>query len=80
MDGAGFGRGLLQVLQKFNTSPESPRAEGPTTRFRLIVVAVQCLRECGAILRGEDRGAPRSLRQKASGGSAVRFHPYRAHP
>jgi hypothetical protein len=80
MDGAGFGRGLLQVLQKFNTSPESPREEGPTTRFWLIVVAVHCLRECGAILRGEYWGPPRSSEAEASGGSVVRFHPYRAHP
>jgi hypothetical protein len=68
---------VAPVLQKFNTSPESPRAERPTTRFRLIVVAVHCLRECGAILRGEYWGALRSSEAEASGGSVVRFHPYR---
>jgi hypothetical protein len=55
------------VLPKFNTSPEIRRAEGPTTRIRLIMVTVQCLGECGAILRGEYWGAPRSLRQKPPG-------------
>jgi hypothetical protein len=64
-----------QVLLKFNTSPEIRRAEGPTTGIRLIVVAVQCLRECGAILRGEYWGAPRYLRQKASGGSVFPLYP-----
>jgi hypothetical protein len=49
-----------RVLPKFNTSPEIRRAEGPTTRIPLIMVNVQCLGECGAILRGEYWGAPRS--------------------